>query len=175
MGGGGMAPGMDVNAVAKGFNHAGFPNAIAGMLASFLQQGAGFNPHAIMALLNALQPQIARGDANIMEQFGAKGLNFGSPAAVGLADFNSQAVLDEGQIISQMYEQSVQDYMNVLLAGRKPQSQQGGIGSLLGGGLSGAGSLISALGGLGGGVAAGGAAAGGDAAATLAEVGIAAL
>lgn len=160
MGGGGMAPGMDVNAVAKGFNHAGFPNAIAGMLASFLQQGAGFNPKAISGIIASLMPQISRGESNIMEQFGAAGLRDSSAAAIGLGDFESSATLDIGQIISQMYEQSVQNYMDVLLSGRKPTSNTAaGAGSILGG----AGSLLQSipgLAGLGGGAAAAGGAAG---------------
>jgi hypothetical protein len=143
----------------KGFKAAGFPNAIAGLMASFLQNGAGFNPQAIQALIAALQPSIASGQANIMEQFGAQGLRDSSSASIGLAGFDAQATLNEGQIISQMYEQSVQDYMQVMLAGKKDPSQQGGTGALIGGLLNGAGSLMEGLSSLG--VGAGGSGGGG--------------
>lgn len=140
----------------KGFKSAGFPNAIAGLMASFLQNGAGFNPQAVQAMLAALQPQIAQGEANVMEQFGAQGLRNSSPAALGLAGFDAQATLNEGQVISQMYEQSVQDYMQVMLAGKKDASQSGGVGSMLGGLLSGSGSVMQGLAKLGVGSGSGG-------------------
>jgi hypothetical protein len=122
-----------MNAVKKAFHSAGFPSAIGDLLSQFLANGAGFNPQAIQSMLAALQPSIAQGQSNIMEQFGAEGLSSSSPAAIGLAGFNAQATLNEGQIISQMYEQSVQDYMTVLMGARKPSNQQGGVGGLLGG------------------------------------------
>jgi hypothetical protein len=126
------------------FHKAGYPSAIASLMANFLSQGAGFNPQVVQSLLASLQPGIAQGQANIMEEFGAEGLSSSSPAAVGLAGFDAQATLNEGQIISQMYEQSVQNYMQVMLSGKESSSQQGGIGALLGG----VGSLASGASGL---------------------------
>jgi hypothetical protein len=111
-------------------------------LAAFIANGAGYNPQVAQSLLAALQPGIERGQANIMEQFGAEGLGSSSAAAIGLGDFMSQATLDEGQILSNLYEQSVQNYMQVLLSGKEQPSQLGGIGALLGG----AGSLAKSLG-----------------------------
>jgi hypothetical protein len=127
-------PGSDwTHTLIGAFHKAGFSSPIAAALANFLSTGAGFNPQVVQSLLAALGPGIASGRANIMESFGAEGLGSSSPAALGLAGFDAQVTLDEGQIISQMYEQSVQNYMDVLLSGREPQSKQGGMGSLFGG------------------------------------------
>jgi len=156
------------------FHKAGFPSPIAGVLANFLAGGAGFNPDVAKSLLAALQPEIQRGQANIMEQFGSMGLRDSSPAAIGLADYSSRAVLNEGEILSQLYEQSVQNYMNVLLAGRVPENKQGGVGSMLGGLMQGAGSLMGGLSDLGIGIGGGGAAAS-SGAATVGEMAIAGL
>ena len=147
--GGPNQPGTYADALRGSFAKAGFGNPLAALIVQFLQGGAGFNPQVAQAMLAALQPQIQRGQANIMEQFGGAGLTSSSPAAIGLGDFLSQATLDEGQILSSMYEQSVQDYMNVLMAGRKPTSSQGGIGGMIGGLLSGGGDIMSGLGALG--------------------------
>jgi hypothetical protein len=134
---GGTGGGSWIDAIKQGFAKAGYPRAIGDLLAQFLAGGAGYSPQVAQSMLAALQPGIARGQANIMEQFGAQGLASSSPAAIGMGDFMSQTTLDEGQILSQLYEQSVQNYMNVLLAGHKPQG---------GGGMSGAGSLIGGAG-----------------------------
>ena len=130
------------NQLTQAFHKAGYPSAIGGLLAAFIANGAGYNPQVAQSLLAALQPGIERGQANIMEQFGAEGLGSSSAAAIGLGDFMSQATLDEGQILSNLYEQSVQNYMQVLLSGKEQPSQLGGIGALLGG----AGSLAKSLG-----------------------------
>lgn len=135
----------------KGLGNAGIPGGIAQPLWEFLANGAGFNPQVLQNLIAAMQPQVARGEANINEQFAAEGLGFSSPAAIGLGDYLSQVNLNELQIGSQMYEQATQNYMNVLmgLAGdASGHPHQSGIGSILGGLGSlaeGAGSIIGAL------------------------------
>lgn len=123
--------------LARGFQAAGMPGGVGTTAAQFLQSGAGFNPQVAQALIAALQPQIAKGQANIMEQFGNKGLGLSSPAALGLGDYLAQTNLDVGTLLSGMYEQSVNDYMQVLGMGKAQPKQGGGIlgalGSLLGG------------------------------------------
>lgn len=104
----------------KAMRKAGFSSGVAGQLWNFINTGAGFNPAVAQALIAALGPGIERGEANIEEQFSAKGLREGSPAAIALGDFFGQVNLNEGQIFAQLYEQSVQNYMNVLLAGKGP-------------------------------------------------------
>jgi hypothetical protein len=145
MAAGGTGGGSWIDAIKQGFAKAGYPRAIGDLLAQFLAGGAGFNPHVVQSMLQALQPGIQRGEANIMEQFGAQGLRNSSSAAIGLGDFESQVTMNEGQILSQMYEQSVQNYMQVLMAGHKPQKSDGGMGSLIGGAGSAAAALIPAI------------------------------
>ncbi len=82
---------------------------------NFLTSGAGFNQNAINNLFASMQPQIERGTESLMNQFSQTGNRFGSGAQIGLADYLSQVNLNEGQLETQMYEQSVNDYMNVLM------------------------------------------------------------
>lgn len=117
--GGSNYPGGLTNALRQ----TGLPGDIANLLAGFLQSGAGFNPQVAEALINAMGPSIERGTENISEQFSAMGNRFGSPAAIGLGDFQSQVNLNIGEIFSQLYEQSVTDYLGVLMgAGKKAPS-----------------------------------------------------
>lgn len=118
--------------ITKAFEKAGFSSGIGGELANFLMSGAGFNPAVAEAMIAAMQPGIQRGEADIMEQFSGMGLRGGSPAAVGLGDYMSQVQLNEGQIWANLYEQSVQNYMNVLLAG-KGQPHKNTFESIMGG------------------------------------------
>jgi hypothetical protein len=90
---------------------------------NFLKTGAGFNQGVetqyVNNLLASLQPGIEEGTESLMEQFSTSGNRFGSGAQIGLADYNSQVNLNEGQIISsaemQMYETSLNDYINTLM------------------------------------------------------------
>jgi len=127
-----------------------YGDGTAHMILNFLSSGAGYNQSAINNLLASLQPGIQRGEADLMEQFSAMGTRFGSPAAVGLGDYLSQVNLNEGQLVTQMYEQSLQDFINVLMgtAGDSSKRKSAGGGGILG----------NILGGIGlGGAAAGGA------------------
>jgi hypothetical protein len=87
----------------------------ASAIMSFLLSGAGFNQQAINNLFAALQPGIERGTESLMGQFSATGNRFGSGAQIGLADYLSQVQLNEGQIETQLYESSVQDWLSTLL------------------------------------------------------------
>jgi hypothetical protein len=87
----------------------------ASAIMNFLSSGAGFNQDAVNNLLAALQPGIERGTESLMEQFSTSGNRFGSGAQIGLADYLSQVNLNEGQIEAQMYETSVNDYINTLM------------------------------------------------------------
>jgi hypothetical protein len=109
-----------LNDITKALHKAGFSAGVAGELANFLQSGAGFNPAVAQALIAAMQPGVQRKEADILEQFSNMGLRGSSSAAIGLGDFLSQEQLNEGQIWAGLYEQSVQNYMNVLLAGKGP-------------------------------------------------------
>lgn len=87
----------------------------AHQIMDFLTSGAGFNQSAINNLFAGMQPQIERGTESLMNQFSATGNRFGSGAQIGLGDYLSQVNLNEGQIESQQYEQSINNYMNVLM------------------------------------------------------------
>lgn len=114
--------------LARGLRDSGMPSDIANALASFLQSGAGYNPQVLQSIFAQMQPQIERGRANIMEQFGSMGLGMSSPAAIGLGDYYSQVALDEGMIASQLYEQSVQNYLSILTG---TQSKDRGINATI--------------------------------------------
>ncbi len=137
----------DPGGVAHAFQKAGYSGPIATLLEQFLAGGAGYNPQVAQAMIAALGPSIQQGQANLLEQFGSQGLRMSSPAAYGMASFDSQVTLDEGQILSQMYEQSVQNYMDVLLAGKRGGTQPTTAGSLIssniGSLVGGAGNLVS--------------------------------
>ena len=90
---------------------------------NFLTSGAGFNQNAINNLFASMQPQIERGTETLMNQFSQTGNRFGSGAQIGLGDYLSQVNLNEGQLETQMYEQSINDYMNVLM-GTSQQAAQ---------------------------------------------------
>jgi hypothetical protein len=97
-----------------------YGQGLGSALYQFLSGGAGFNQDAINNLFASLQPGIERGTESLMEQFSTSGNRFGSGAQIGLADYLSQVNLNEGQLETQMYEQSIQNYLSVLL----PTSQQ---------------------------------------------------
>jgi hypothetical protein len=111
--------------LGKGLSQSGYKSGVANALAQFLFSGAGYNPQVANALIAQLQPQVSRGEADIMEQFGSHGLANSSAAAIGLGDYLSQVNLNEGEILSQLYEQSVQNYLSVLTGAKQPQQQQG--------------------------------------------------
>jgi hypothetical protein len=133
--------GQNKQGIIKGLEKTGIPGGIAALLAEFMMSGSGFNPQVAQALIDAMGPSIERGKEGIMEQFSAMGNRFGSPAAVGLGDYMSQVNLNIGEIFSQLYEQSVSNYLSILMgAGKKAptfgstfsQSLAGGLGSGLG-------------------------------------------
>jgi hypothetical protein len=92
-----------------------YGSGTASAIMQFLQGGAGFNQQSVNNLLAALQPGYNRAQENLIEQFSTSGNRFGSGAQIGLADLQSQEQLNIGQIESQMYQQSIQDYIGTLM------------------------------------------------------------
>jgi hypothetical protein len=139
---GALGQGFTGSDLAKSLQSSGYRGGVGTALSQFLQSGAGFNPAAAQAMIAALQPQFAKGQANLMEQFGATGQSASSPAALAMGDYMAQENLDVGQLLSGMYEQSIQNYMGVLesskTAPKAPwwQAASSLIGSLTGGGVS---------------------------------------
>jgi hypothetical protein len=149
-----MSP-QDISKLFSGLSKT-YGDGPAHAILDFLTSGAGFNQSAINNLFAALQPGIQSGEENLMEQFSASGNRFGSGAEIGLGNYLSQVNLNEGQLETQMYEQSINDYISVLMgtSGQTAQrianspSTLDTVGSALG--LAGAGgqglsSLISAI------------------------------
>ena len=91
-----------------------YGEGLGSLVYQFLQGGAGFNQDAINNLFAAMQPGINRGEQDLLNQFSTSGNRFGSGAQIGTADYLSQVNLNEGQIESQMYEQAISNYMNML-------------------------------------------------------------
>jgi len=109
-----MSP-QDISKLYSGLSKT-YGDGPAHAILDFLTSGAGFNQSAINNLFAAMQPQIERGTENLETQFSATGNRFGSGAQIGTADFLSQVNLNEGQLETQMYEQSVNDYISTLLS-----------------------------------------------------------
>jgi hypothetical protein len=85
------------------------------LLGDILSNGL-FNPQIAAAFLNAQQPGIARGQANIQGSFADAGARFSSAAGIGLGDFNSQVQLNQQQTLAQLYENAQQEQLSVLSA-----------------------------------------------------------
>lgn len=116
----------------------------ASLLGQFLMSGAGYNSQVANALIAQMQPSIQQGTENMMEQFSAEGDRFGSPSAYGLGSYEAQTNLDVGDILSQLYETSVTNYMDVLM-GMPNQNNTASTGDIISSvasmGLSGLGNL----------------------------------
>lgn len=100
--------------------------------------GQLFNGNTVAAYLNAMQPGISQGQSNILSSFGAEGSRFGSAAAYGLGQYNSGVQLNEGQLISQMYQNAINQEINItesmMPTLHSERANQGGIlGDVLGG------------------------------------------
>lgn len=112
----------------KAMRKAGYSSGVAGQLWNFMQSGAGFNPQIAQSVISAYQaaqqPGVQRGERDLMAQFGGMGLGASSSAAIGMGDYLSQVNASQGEveakILDQMYEQSIQNYMTVLMGGKGP-------------------------------------------------------
>jgi hypothetical protein len=84
------------------------------LIQNFLNSGAGYNPQVLQQLIAQLQPQFANQQQNLLQQFSSGGNRFGSGSQTGYADLLGQQSQTEGSMAAQLYETSVQNYMNVL-------------------------------------------------------------
>lgn len=105
----GPFPQIDTNQLKKLYG-----NAIGGALTQFLNSGAGYNPQVVQALINQAMPLEAKGNARLMSDFGNTGNAYSSTAALGIGDFESQFNSALSGQMAQLYEQSVQNYIQVL-------------------------------------------------------------
>lgn len=129
-----LATGLGINGVngswapnqndfVKAMHKAGFSAGDAALLYNFLASGAGFSQDQLNNLFQSMQPQIQQGEADIMEQFSGHGLRDSSSAQIGIGDYLGQIHANELQAEFGAYEQSVQNYMTVLMAGKGPAPQ----------------------------------------------------
>lgn len=102
------------NKLLQSLNKA-YGSGVGTMLYNFLAGGAGYNQTAINNLIASLQPGFNTDQTNLMQQFSASGNRFGSGAQIGEATLEGQEQLDVGQLETQMYEQSIQDFINVMM------------------------------------------------------------
>jgi hypothetical protein len=115
-----------------------------GQLLGNILSGGLFNPQVAAAFLNAQQPGIARGEANIQNAFGDAGARFSSAAALGMGDYESQVQLNQQQMLASLFENAQGQELS-LLSGLLPTLHQeradeggflnkllGGIGSIAG-------------------------------------------
>jgi hypothetical protein len=117
------------------------------ILGDILKNGL-FNPQVAAAMLNAQQPGIARGMADIQGSFGDAGARFSSAAGLGLGDYQSQVQLNQQATLAQMFEQSQQSELallqSVLPTVHQERADQGGILHDILGGLEIAGGIAAA-------------------------------
>lgn len=109
--------------LAQSFQKSGVAGGAGTALAQFLNTGAGYSPQVANALVAAMQPQFAKGASNLMEQFGAAGAASGSSAALAMGDYEAQTNLAVGQLLSGLYEDSVKNYMDVLMGMKNTPKQ----------------------------------------------------
>lgn len=76
--------------------------------------GGTFNPQTAAAFLNAMQPGVQRGQADILGAFGDAGSRFSSSASLGLGDYLSQVNLNEQQTLAGLYNQGQQNELSLL-------------------------------------------------------------
>lgn len=97
------------------YNQAGkaYGQGTGQLIGDILTQGL-FNPQVAQSYINFMQPQVNRGEANLLNSFGAEGSRFSSSAQYGLGDYLSQVNLNEGNIFAGMYTQAQQEQMSLL-------------------------------------------------------------
>ena len=90
-----------------------FGKGVGAALAQFLGGGAGYNPQIATALINQMAPQEERTRNQILESFGASGGRYSSPAAIGLADYESSYSLGQQGILANLASQATDRYSNL--------------------------------------------------------------
>jgi hypothetical protein len=73
-----------------------------------------FNPQIAAAFLNAMGPGNAQGLASVQNSFGAEGSRFGSAAALGIGNYESQVNLNEQSTLAGMYENAQTEQLQLL-------------------------------------------------------------
>lgn len=101
-----------------------YGKGVGSALAAFLSSGAGFNPAVMQAQLNAAKPIEAKTLSKMQTMFGDTGSAYSSTAAIGYGDFEAQFNAALQGEFAQEYQQSVQNYLNVLMGVKGDAMQQ---------------------------------------------------
>lgn len=112
-------PNIDPKALDKIYG-----KGVGSALAAFINSGAGFNPAVMQAQLNAAKPIEAKTLSKMQTMFGDTGSAYSSTAAIGYGDFESQFNAALQGEFAQEYQQSVQNYLNVLMGVKGDAMQQ---------------------------------------------------
>lgn len=118
------------------------------LLGNMITQGL-FNPQVAQALMNAMEPTIARGANDVLSAFGDAGARFSSASAIGLGDYMSQARLGQTAQLANLFSQDQQMQLNLLeqvlpTVHQERANQGGGLFSKILGGLEIVGGAIAA-------------------------------
>lgn len=91
----------------------------------FIKNGMGFNPQVAGMMANDITPYFQANMNNLMEMFGAAGGRYSSDAALAGGQMTASFTAQQQQIFTQMYQQAVQNYLQVLTGGRYKQGGGG--------------------------------------------------
>jgi hypothetical protein len=83
------------------------------LLGNMITQGL-FSPEVAQALMNAMEPTIARGYNDVLGAFGSEGARFSSAAAIGAGDYMSQARLGQTAQLAQLFQTDQAEQLNLL-------------------------------------------------------------
>lgn len=125
------------------------------MIFGLLTQGM-FNPQIANSLIAAMQPGRERGANSVLSAFGNEGARFSSAGAIGLGDFESQATLNEDQVMAGLFQQAQQEQLGLLsetlptLHTENANANRGWFEKLLGYGEIASGMFSNLMGGSGG-------------------------
>lgn len=97
---------------------------------AYIKDGMGFNPQVASMMANDITPYFQSNMNNLMEMFGSAGDRFSSDAALAGGQATASFTAQQQQIFTGMYQQAVQNYLQVLTGGRYKQGGGGLLGSI---------------------------------------------
>lgn len=116
-GAGGFLGNTDIPALTKQLDEI-FGKGMGGAIVNSITNQ--YHPEIAQALIAAMQPALTQGRNNIRESFGASGGSGGSPLALGLSNFESQATLGENEILANAWQQAQNNSTGILQSLLRP-------------------------------------------------------
>jgi hypothetical protein len=101
---------LDIGSLLGVTGGSDFTNIFGGQVGSTLQnflQTGGYSPQIAQALINQMSPLEERTRNQILESFGAAGGRYGSPAQIGLADYESSFSLGQQGILANLANNAI--------------------------------------------------------------------